>query len=102
MNDNKNDKESIKKDLIKSTVLFDNQNSDFRETVAKFNKKGFIISRTTRYIIFFFILLSYLITSMDHGTIPAATTQIKKDLKIDDAILGIFGSLVYFGNILGI
>jgi hypothetical protein len=39
---------------------------------------------------------------MDHGTIPAATSEIKNDLNINDDILGIFGSLVYLGNLLGI
>ncbi len=38
---------------------------------------------------------------MDHGTIPASTAEIKKDLDIGDGSLGVFGSLVYLGNILG-
>ncbi len=38
---------------------------------------------------------------MDHGTIPAATKDLKKDLKIDNHDIGLFGSLVFLGNLLG-
>ena len=39
--------------------------------------------------------------NVDHGTVPAATEEIKKDLNINDEQLGLFGSLVYLGNMFG-
>ena len=62
---------------------------------------GVIYSRKTRWIMFILFMIIYLLVNMDHGTIPAATTEIKKDMEIDDDSLGIFGSLVYLGNLLG-
>lgn len=38
---------------------------------------------------------------MDHGNIPAATKEISKYLEIDLATLGLFGSLAFFGSLLG-
>lgn len=38
---------------------------------------------------------------MDHGTIPAASNEIKHELGINETALGTFGSLVYFGNLVG-
>jgi hypothetical protein len=66
----------------------------------KINKVSF--NRGPRYFMFFFIFLINLLVNMDHGTIPAATTEIMKSLDISEKILGIFGSLVYAGNIIGI
>ena len=63
---------------------------------------GVVFRRKTRYFIFVILVLTNLIVNMDHGTIPAATSEIKYDLNINDDTLGIFGSLVYFGNLLGI
>jgi len=38
---------------------------------------------------------------MDHGNIPAATKEIAKYLYIDLATLGLFGSLSFFGSLIG-
>jgi hypothetical protein len=40
--------------------------------------------------------------NFDHGIIPAATTALKEDLKISNVNLGLLGSLVYLGLVLGI
>ncbi|EGR31685.1 major facilitator superfamily protein, putative [Ichthyophthirius multifiliis] len=50
-------------------------------------------------MVFFFICLSNIFINVDHGIIPAATKQIKEDLKVGDAELGLLGSFVYFGII---
>jgi len=63
---------------------------------------GTLFTRKMRYFIFILLVITNLIINMDHGTIPAATSEIKNDLNINDDILGIFGSLVYLGNLLGI
>jgi hypothetical protein len=39
--------------------------------------------------------------NMDHGNIPAATTEIANYLDIDLATLGLFGSLAFFGGLIG-
>ena len=62
---------------------------------------GYVFSRNTRYFIFVLLIFINLIINMDHGTIPAATSEIKQDLNIDNDNLGVLGSLVYLGNLLG-
>src|SRR5689334_12538822 len=52
-----------------------------------------ILSRGVRWLLFGTFILLQLLMNMDHGTFPAATTDIKNDLYIDDDVLGIFGSL---------
>jgi hypothetical protein len=64
-------------------------------------KKEVVLSRTSRWILFFLLFIIQIVMNMDHGTVPAATDEIRKDLNIDDDILGIFGSLVFLGNLIG-
>lgn len=47
------------------------------------------------------ILITYLIVNFDHGIVPAAIHELEKDLRIDDLALGLLGSLVYLGLMLG-
>ena len=75
--------------------------TDFQSAVVDLKQEGVIFSRNVRCSIFLIIIMTNLIINMDHGTIPSATSEIKMDLEIDDGQLGIFGSLVYFGNICG-
>jgi hypothetical protein len=70
-----------------------------RDNLESQNKK---LSRNVRWLIFIILFLTTIFINMDHGTIPAATKDIKLDLNIDNNSLGIFGSLVFFGNLLGI
>ncbi len=60
------------------------------------------LSRNVRWFIFCVLVFVTIMINMDHGTIPAATEEIitSLDLKTDD--LGVFGSLVFLGNIIGI
>lgn len=39
--------------------------------------------------------------NVDHGILPAATTVMKEDLDLTNVDLGILGSLVYLGLVLG-
>ena len=43
------------------------------------------------------IFVCNLLINIDHGSIPAATLNLKQDLNIDNVELGILGSLVYLG-----
>lgn len=54
-----------------------------------------------RKLIFLLIFLINILINIDHGAIPAATTTLKRDLLIDNVSLGIIGSLVYLGLVLG-
>jgi hypothetical protein len=38
---------------------------------------------------------------MDHGNIPAATSEISTYLDVDLATIGLFGSLAFFGGLIG-
>ena len=40
--------------------------------------------------------------NVDHGILPAATTEVRKDLGLNNVDLGILGSLVYLGLVGGI
>ena len=79
-----------------SIIKIENENQ-----VLNANKIGVLLEKNTRYFIFTILVITNLIINMDHGTIPAATSEIKRDLKVDDDTLGIFGSLVYLGNLIG-
>lgn len=70
-------------------------------TLSK-NKKEFTLSRGVRWFQFSVFILLALVMNMDHGTIPAATDEIRLSLEINDETLGVFGSLVFFGNLIGI
>ena len=69
-----------------------------KDVLESGNKK---LSRNIRWLIFIILFLTTIFINMDHGTIPAATKDVKVDLNIDNNSLGIFGSLVFFGNLLG-
>eukprot|EP00347_Sterkiella_histriomuscorum_P015691 403356061 len=47
------------------------------------------------------IFVCNLLINIDHGSIPAATLNLKKDLNIDNVELGVLGSLVYLGLTVG-
>lgn len=54
-----------------------------------------------RKLIFSLIFIVNVLINIDHGAIPAATTILKRDLDMDNVSLGIIGSLVYLGLVLG-
>jgi hypothetical protein len=59
-------------------------------------------SYRNRYLVFMYIIILNIFTNFDQGFLPAATEEFKKDFDQDGAwLLGIFGSVVYFGNLLG-
>ena len=58
-------------------------------------------SKQKRKFIYCLICLINIFINLDRGAIPAATTVIKDKNKITNAELGMIGSLIYFGLILG-
>ena len=53
---------------------------------------------TKRKIICFFFSSLNICISMDHGSIPASTNELRL-IKTMDQTIGLFGSLVYVSNI---
>jgi MFS family permease len=51
--------------------------------------------------IFYAAAFCNVLVNLDHGIIPAATKEIKADLAISEAELGLMGSVVYAGFLVG-
>jgi hypothetical protein len=60
-----------------------------------------ILGKCKRYWVFAFIIVINTIINFDHGYFPAATEEFKKEYDISSTLLGLFGSSVYLGNLLG-
>jgi MFS family permease len=58
------------------------------------------LSPRGRNIVFVLYLISNILISMDHGSIPASINELRQLTTYDQSI-GLFGSLVYLGNIIG-
>ena len=54
-----------------------------------------------RLFVFLCLTAMNILFNMDHGTIPASSNEIKRDLHIKETELGTFGSLVYLGTLIG-
>ena len=54
-----------------------------------------------RGFLFFVAFSTNLLINVDHGILPATTNELRKDLNIDNASLGLLGSLVYLGLVIG-
>ena len=64
-----------------------------QENIVELSPKG-------RNVVFIFYLISNILISMDHGSIPASINELRQLTSYDQSI-GLFGSLVYLGNIFG-
>lgn len=58
------------------------------------------LSSKFRWFVYFLFLISNILFSLDHGSIPASTQELRQ-YTTKDQIIGLFGSLVYVGNIFG-
>ena len=77
------------------------ESDDFFAFNGLLNSKNQIsLSPKGRDIVFYFFLISNILISMDHGSIPASVNELRLLTTYDQSI-GLFGSLVYFGNIIG-
>lgn len=70
-------------------------------TKEKSQSNVFELNRKIRWILFFLFAMLNLLMNFDHGTVPAATEQLKNYLNLSDSQLGLFGSLVFIGVIIG-
>ena len=79
----------------------DKLNENFYDLDELIDEKNMIeLTPKGRNIVFIFYLISNILISMDHGSIPASVNELRQLTTYDQSI-GLFGSLVYFGNILG-
>lgn len=79
----------------------ENPRKIYQNSERKIDLNIIILPNKIRWMLFFLMICISILSNIDHGTIPAATVQIKIDLNISDTILGLFGSAVYAGTILG-
>jgi len=47
------------------------------------------------------IFFTNLMVNMDHGIFPACTEEVRRDIGIPNTQLGIMGSIVYLGLVVG-
>lgn len=64
------------------------------------SSKTLSLSHKSRWFVYILFLLANILISLDHGSIPASTHPLRKIAGSDQA-LGLFGSLVFVGNIIG-
>ena len=58
------------------------------------------ISKSTRWFVYILFIVSNIFITIDHGSIPASTWNLYKIFNSNQEI-GLFGSLVFVGNLLG-
>ena len=90
----------IKKEpLLKSNEAANNNNMNAQKYLEiEDSDQG--LSKKGRNVVFILYLISNILISMDHGSIPASVNELRQLTSYDQSI-GLFGSLVYFGSILG-
>lgn len=75
------------------------QQLNFQENISN---DTMVLTRRNRCLVFTNLVILNILVNMDHGTIPAATEEISKYLGIDKSTIGLYGSLAFFGALLGI
>lgn len=78
-----------------------NTAEDVREVEMTKPQNSITITKKQRMTVFLVLALMNVLLNMDHGTLPAASNEIKETLSISDSKFGAFGSLVYLGNLIG-
>ena len=75
--------------------------STSNKNIESIKSLSYVISRRIRWILFLIFIFINVLMNFDHGTIPAATEQLRSYLELTDSELGFFGSLVFVGVIIG-
>lgn len=96
---------SINPKQNKSNNISKSENANYRRMSSDFDEiidpENLIeLSPRGRNIVFVLYLISNILISMDHGSIPASINELRQLTTYDQSI-GLFGSLVYLGNIIG-
>ena len=80
-------------DLISASIITSNHQKEIQKNILA-------LPQSTRWLIYILFLISNILISFDHGSIPASTKQLYNLVK-SDQVIGLFGSLVFIGNIIG-
>ena len=106
---NEKDNEIIKPLLLekenqKNPIIFYNSFRNSNYSIDDYyysdNSKEVKINILEKNFIFHLFLIGNMLLAMDHGIIPASTEPLRRLSNFDQTI-GLFGSLVYFGNMIG-
>ena len=92
---------SLKRNKIKKKFNHNSNKSITKSVVNKTYSYRRPFSKKKRKFIFVLICLINILINIDRGAIPAATKEIKEKNHISNAELGMIGSLLYFGLIIG-
>ena len=89
------------KEKIKEEEDYDSTLSLSAKNIQSIKSISYVIKRRIRWIIFSIFAVINLLMNFDHGIIPAATEQLRNYLDLTDSELGLFGSFVFIGVIIG-
>ena len=92
--------DSDKEPLLNSHGLNNNIYEKKYPELEDVNYSSTELSKKARNFVFILYLISNILISMDHGSIPASVNELRQLTSYDQSI-GLFGSLVYFGSIFG-
>ena len=81
-------------------LLLKEESSDPNIKIYSNKNHNFSITKSRRWYVFTLLVISNIFIQMDHGSIPASTWNLYKIFKSNKEI-GLFGSLVFVGNLLG-
>ena len=84
-------------DISYSQIPMDDNNLEINLTL---NNNAIKISKSTRWFVYILFIISNIFITLDHGSIPASTWNLYKIFNSNQEI-GLFGSLVFVGNLLG-
>jgi len=76
------------------------ENADLAPEVCE-KERVIFISRNKRIAIFVLIISINIACNLEHGTIPACTDELKAKLGITEDMVGLLGTLMYCGNLIG-
>ena len=98
-NDNENNNNYINNENNESPYSYYVNEKEI--TIGKLYSYRRPYSKSRRKLIFILIFLVNILINCDHGAIPAGTKELKEAKNISNMQLGIIGSLVYLGLVLG-
>ena len=81
-------------------LLLNKEESDSNIKLNISKNPNFVISKSERWNVFILLIISNIFIQMDHGSIPASTWNLYQIFNSNKEI-GLFGSLVFVGNLFG-
>ena len=84
---------------MEEQLINKDENSDLNLKNISSNSQ-FLISKSERWYVYTLLVISNIFIQMDHGSIPASTWNLYQIFHSNKSI-GLFGSLVFIGNLIG-